>query len=303
MEKFAREGRRQDSVCHFVPPAAAYARVETLRFVYETELFRLRQPLRQTGYCLFLIEGGTATLARGRARHAVGRGSVFLAFPSQELSFLDHRELTYTYIVFDGEGADSMLAPLGLSPTSPPYEGLAPLCAYALERCREAIPQNIALVSESVLLYVLARLYEVSLPSTPARSSRNLYGAVLDCVERRFTDPDLSLSELGRLYSYSEKYLSALFKKNTGVGFSAYLTELRIARARELLAAGEGSVAEVARASGFRDPLYFSRVFRETTGQSPSDYRKRAECDPVVAFTRRFSSREGAQQSHEEEIR
>lgn len=289
MEKFAKEERMQDSVCHFVPPAAAYARVETLRFVYETELFRLHQPLRQAGYCLFLIEGGTATLARGRARHPVGRGSVFLSFPSQELSFLDHRELTYTYIVFDGEGATGMLAPLGLSPTSPPYEGLAPLCAYALERCREAIPQNIALVSESVLLYVLARLYEVSLPSAPARSSRNLYGAVLDCVERRFTDPDLSLAELGRLYSYSEKYLSALFKKNTGVGFSAYLTELRIARARELLAAGDGSVADVARDSGFRDPLYFSRVFRSATGMSPSEYRKRAEHDPVIAFTKRFA--------------
>ncbi len=279
----------QDSVCHFVPPAAAYARVETLRFVYETEIFHLRQPQRQSAYCLILVEGGTATLARGRLRNPVGRGSVFLTFPGQEYSFLDYHDLTYTYIVFGGEGADSMLAPLGLTPSSPPYEGLAPLSAYALERCREAIPQNIALVSESVLLYVLARLYEVSLPSAPVRSNRNLYGAVLDCVHRRFTDPDLSLSELGRLYSYSEKYLSALFKKNTGVGFSAYLTELRISRARELLAMGEGSVADVARDSGFRDPLYFSRVFREATGQSPSEYRRRAERDPVIAFTRRFT--------------
>ena len=301
MEKIAKEKRMQDSVCHFVPPAAAYARVETLRFVYETEIFRLRQPMRQSGYCLVLVEGGSATLVRGRVRHPVGRGSVFLLFPGQAYSLLDHRDLTYTYIVFDGEGAEAMLAPLALGPTSPPYEGQAPLCAYALERCREAIPQTIALISESVLLYVLARLYEETLPTAPERGSRNLYGAVLDCVERRFTDPDLSLAELGRLYSYSEKYLSALFKKNTGVGFAAYLTELRISRARELLAAGEGSVADVARDSGFRDPLYFSRVFRSSTGMSPSEYRKRAAHDPVLAFTKRFAAGGGGARAHKEE--
>lgn len=301
MEKFAKEGRMQDSVCHFVPPAAAYARVETLRFVYETEIFRLRQPLRQTGYCLILVEGGTATLRRGRVMHPVERGSVVLIFPGQEYSFLDHSELTYTYIVFGGDGAEALLEPLALSPVSPPFEGLAPLCAYALERCRETVPQTAALISESVLLYVLARLCELRLPLSSARSNRNLYGAVLDCVRRRFRDPDLSLSELGRIYSYSEKYLSALFKKNSGVGFSAYLTELRVELARELLAAGETSMSSVAHECGFRDPLYFSRVFRRATGLSPSEYRKRAEHDPVLAFTRRYTPAAPCLSSRQEE--
>ncbi|AMM20194.1 AraC family transcriptional regulator [Frondihabitans sp. PAMC 28766] len=81
--------------------------------------------------------------------------------------------------------------------------------------------------------------------------------------------------ELASLVGVSPSHLSALFKRATGGGVLAYQTGLRIARARHLLDTTSLSVTEVAAELGYSDPLYFSRLFRRTQGQSPRDYRQR----------------------------
>ena len=53
-----------------------------------------------------------------------------------------------------------------------------------------------------------------------------------------------------------------------------YLTELRMNKAKKLLCGDECSVQDVAEQVGYRDLKYFSRLFKKTTGISPSDYKK-----------------------------
>ena len=53
-----------------------------------------------------------------------------------------------------------------------------------------------------------------------------------------------------------------------------YLTELRINKAKELLCEADVSVSDAAELVGYRDLKYFSRLFKKTTGISPSDYKK-----------------------------
>ena len=55
-----------------------------------------------------------------------------------------------------------------------------------------------------------------------------------------------------------------------------YLRCLRMDRAKQLLLAGELSVAQVADAVGFADPYHFSRVFRQHEGMPPTEYRAQA---------------------------
>lgn len=71
----------------------------------------------------------------------------------------------------------------------------------------------------------------------------------------------------------SRDHLRRLFKAFVGVGPKEYLTELRMARARDLLQLGT-SVKQTADEVGIPDPYHFSRVFRRTHGISPSAYRK-----------------------------
>lgn len=71
----------------------------------------------------------------------------------------------------------------------------------------------------------------------------------------------------------SEDHLGRLFHRELGLTLWEYLTRLRIQRAKERLASSDDSVQTVARAVGFHDRAYFSRVFRRLTGVAPHAYR------------------------------
>ncbi|UED85385.1 substrate-binding domain-containing protein [Streptomyces profundus] len=71
----------------------------------------------------------------------------------------------------------------------------------------------------------------------------------------------------------SEDHLGRLFHRELGLTLWEYLTRLRVQRAKERLRRSDDSVATIARAVGFHDRAYFSRVFRKQTGMAPHAYR------------------------------
>ena len=87
-------------------------------------------------------------------------------------------------------------------------------------------------------------------------------------------DRDLSLEEVSRYVDISPYYFSKLFKNETGQTFVEYLTELRIEKAKQLLATASYSIKEICLGVGYSDPNYFSRIFKKVTGQTPTEYRE-----------------------------
>ena len=65
-----------------------------------------------------------------------------------------------------------------------------------------------------------------------------------------------------------------LFHQRTGFSPLEYLTRLRLNHASQLMAETALSIAEIARAVGYEDPLYFSRLFRRKMGVSPTEFRQ-----------------------------
>ena len=78
----------------------------------------------------------------------------------------------------------------------------------------------------------------------------------------------------------SPYYFSKLFKEEAGENFIDYLTGLRIARARELLADPARTVKDISRMVGYADPNYFSRIFKKQTGMTPREYREAGAAAP-----------------------
>jgi len=64
-----------------------------------------------------------------------------------------------------------------------------------------------------------------------------------------------------------------LFKEVTGHSFVAYLNRFRVARAQQLLAATDRSIADISLDTGFCNQSYFGVIFRRVTGMSPLAYR------------------------------
>lgn len=83
------------------------------------------------------------------------------------------------------------------------------------------------------------------------------------------------LSEMAKKFSVSPEHLSRIFKRDTGLGISEYLSTVRLQRAQQLLLSSPAlSVAEIAECCGFYDSNYFSKKFKEAYGISPMRFRK-----------------------------
>lgn len=72
----------------------------------------------------------------------------------------------------------------------------------------------------------------------------------------------------------SATYLSKLFKEEMNIGFTEYLTQVRLEESEKLLADTMLSIKEIAIAVGYPDEKYYSKLFKKTTGIKPSEYRK-----------------------------
>lgn len=85
---------------------------------------------------------------------------------------------------------------------------------------------------------------------------------------------EFSLQQLAALVHMHPQYLSNLFKKETGVSFSDFLSFVRIEHAQRMLADPSISVARVSEYCGFYDLAYFCRRFKQKTGMTPSEWRR-----------------------------
>ncbi|MDY2628005.1 MAG: response regulator [Lachnospiraceae bacterium] len=85
---------------------------------------------------------------------------------------------------------------------------------------------------------------------------------------------EVSLSVLAEEFHLNAQYISQLFKNEIGVGFLAYLTNIRLEKAKKLLISTSCSIAEVAEQSGYRDYRVFTKVFKKAEGITPSQYRR-----------------------------
>ena len=91
---------------------------------------------------------------------------------------------------------------------------------------------------------------------------------------RRFSDPCLSISSLSESLGISTSYLRREFAKVYGKSPAAYLREMRIGNAKNLLQSEYLSIARIAELSGFSSESYFIQVFHKTVGLSPDRYRR-----------------------------
>lgn len=95
-------------------------------------------------------------------------------------------------------------------------------------------------------------------------------------ITKNFFDPCFDVTDLLNKSGYAEDYIRAGFKKVTALTPIDFLAKTRVNHARKLFEIyGKSlSVAEVAEACGFEDPIYFSRRFKQFIGFSPTEYKK-----------------------------
>jgi transcriptional regulator GlxA family with amidase domain len=85
----------------------------------------------------------------------------------------------------------------------------------------------------------------------------------------------LQLDDIAAAARLSPYHFHRVFSNTVSLTPQAYLTGLRIEKAKELLLTTELTISEIAAACGFSQPAYFSRVFREQAGLTPTSFREK----------------------------
>ena len=105
-----------------------------------------------------------------------------------------------------------------------------------------------------------------------AQEERTITGIIRYLQEH--LDKEISLNILADEFHLNSQYISQLFKSEIGVNFLAYLTSIRMERAKKLLLATSLSIGEISEKCGYADYRVFTKAFKKEEGSTPSQYRR-----------------------------
>lgn len=107
--------------------------------------------------------------------------------------------------------------------------------------------------------------------------SKNQYSALVEkaiAFAVKNCSRPVALADAAEELHVSAGYLSTVFSREYGIGYTDFLIQHRIEKAKVLLAAGNERLMDISEKCGFNDQAYFTRTFKKIVGMSPNDYRK-----------------------------
>jgi len=262
-----------DNICKFIPVSTTTDIIQTLNFVHETKRHAAVEE-KIAIYRVHYVTGGNGTIQCGGVSKTLQAGDVFFAFPAVPFTLSGDDRFSYMYISYIGLRANAVMERLGINSRNflfRDFGELEPLW-------RQGISLNcdlLDLMSESVLLHTLARIGErayVKEERVGAGGGAETFLTIKKYIDDHFSDSALSLEHISEKFSYNKKYLSTAFKKHFKIGVVEYINTVRINYACELIRRGYTGVTDIAALCGYRDALYFSKVFKRKTGESPKNY-------------------------------
>jgi AraC-like DNA-binding protein len=131
----------------------------------------------------------------------------------------------------------------------------------AILRLLEVFAQHLSIAAEQIA-------------TQQANDEPPLIARARQVIEERSSE-DLTLEEIARTVHTSTFHFCKIFKRATGLTFTQYLSMVRVAKAKKLLANPQARISEVAYEAGFASLTHFNRLFRRIAGQSPTEFRQK----------------------------
>ncbi|MBR6737324.1 MAG: helix-turn-helix transcriptional regulator [Clostridia bacterium] len=264
---------KDKNICKF-PSSSGDGEITIVNFVYEKDLSVMLEPRLSALYAINYVSSGQATLSVNGKNYFIEAGDVFFIIPGALFYLTPSSDFSYYYVSFLGRRAQKLLDEEQVTTLNPVRKSLTEVGdAFKLAMVSSS-QASLNLICESVILFTFGALNKRQDVSLRIKENK-LISEIRLYIDKNFYREELSLISVSKEFSYNPKYLSMLFNKVVGTGFSQYVTRVRINYALTLIEQGFTSVKDLSYMCGFKDPLYFSKVFKQKTGKSPSEYKSK----------------------------
>jgi len=112
-----------------------------------------------------------------------------------------------------------------------------------------------------------------SIQEYQSRNTSSTVKVAIDYIEKNY-DKEISLEDVAKQVGVTPQHFSKIFKLETGTNYVDWVTELRMEQAKKYLLRGKHTMKEVCFLVGYKDPNYFSRIFKRIVGMPPREYVK-----------------------------
>lgn len=258
---------RSKNICKLIT-SEVNSQLTPVNFILESDREAMRNMDPKPVFRVVLVAKQRGKLCLSSHNYSCTVGDILFLFENEIYYFEAEAGFEYMYIEFKGLRTEELFRRFGINESNRIFSGFDGLIPFWMESLSRATKENIDLVSESILLYTFSRF------ASDNSKANNCVNAIIEITEDNFADPKLSMASIAELLGYNAKYLSHIFKKETGMGYTEYLQMFRIKYAISLFENGLDSIKNVAFLSGYSDPLYFSTVFKNRIGTSPKNYIK-----------------------------
>lgn len=234
-------------------------------------------------YVLHYIHSGAGLYETNNQTYTLSAGQGFLIVPDTLVHYKASQQdpWTYSWVGFKGISSSIYMKRAGLSAKQPIFQSTGARSWFETfydQLLQASGHRSSDLQHSSVLLKLMSELIECSSSTGQENAARPSYTKeaytrkAIDFIENSYSQK-ISILDIARFVGLDRTYLSGLFQEQFGISLQSYLVQFRMNRAALLLQNKELSVSDVSRSVGYTDPFLFSKMFKKTTGLSPSAAR------------------------------
>ena len=230
-------------------------------------------------YQIVYCHQGGGRLVTGDREYPISDGQIFFCMKNHGHFYVSDPVNPWTiyWAHFNGEYAPELLRKLKVDIHRPVIPAADPI--FLIARFMDIFtamgngynPENI-LFASGCLRLIFNRLINSSAVSAVKNRNVRMVQRMVDWMKRNL-EKDVSVEEFLHSSGLPKSTFFKIFKETVGLSPVQYLIQLKMQKACELLTTTRRKVKEVSAAVGYADEYYFSRLFKKTTGSSPSAYR------------------------------
>lgn len=239
-------------------------------------------PRSRTSYLLHVVYEGRGKYYAPEQVYDVHAGQIFLIYPGVTTTYQADAEdpWTYGWIGFSGHRAEVILSQLGFSPdhlvlTVEEIEPLRQCILNMMELHRITYANELLRTAELLRFFAHIAEHQSGIERSVPGYSKSAYAQLairyLDCNFMK----NIKIAELADRIGVDRSYLTKSFRDEYHISPQEYLIRLRMEKAAQMLTEGTDPVSVIALKVGYADAQAFSKIFKQRTGCSPSDYRHR----------------------------